>query len=275
MIRWRFGGLEHAAFHALLAGCRAASARARSVQRGYLPQICRRGGCGQGSRAAVRPVRVVAVRREVHRDERVRRASPRPVDLARRAGPVPAQRNLGAAPVLALSGDHPGVQPVLRHPALPDADRLPGLGVRLASGRLSADSHARRAVHRGEPAGAADPGRAAEAAGRHRPGGHRVQVRAVGVHLGSRGAGSRPVLGDAVGARGLGADRGDRGHHRVPVALAVAGRPLPGADHAGRGGDGEPLLVRRNRRRDPGGAGGADRETCAADTVREQTSVGS
>src|ERR1700677_638024 len=141
---------------------------------------------GHRSRASVRVVRAVAVRRVVHGDEPRRGGVPGPLAVARRADTAAAQRDQRAADLPALPGADPGLQLVLRHPALRAPGRLPGLALRTAPGRVPGDQEYRRPVHRGEPAHPADPGGAAPAATGHRAGRHRGAVRPVPLLLARR-----------------------------------------------------------------------------------------
>ena len=137
---------------------------------------------------------------------------------------------------------------VLRHPALPGPDRVPGLAVRLAPGPLPPPAdHAGRG-HRRVPAHPASPGRAAADAARHRARGHRRALPPVGLRHAGR-VRPRPAFRDAVGARRLGDPGGRHGDHHGPVGLALAGLAVPGRDHAGGGGHGQPLLDGRDRGR--------------------------
>src|SRR5579864_8283402 len=77
------------------------------------------GGAADRGGGAVRFVRVVAVRRVVHRDGLGRRAGPRTVDLAPGADAADAQRGVGPALLPAAFVAGAGVRLLLRHPALP------------------------------------------------------------------------------------------------------------------------------------------------------------
>ena len=160
-----------------------------------------------GSRHPAGPVRPVAAGRELQPGRPGRRAGPGPVDLARRTGRPPAQRDGDPARVPRPSAARPGAQPVLRVAALRGADRLPGLGIRPASPAVPAGPDHAGAVHRRRAADPVPAGRAAAHAPGRRHGGYRGALRPVGLRLGG-GIQRRPALGDALGARGLGAAGG-------------------------------------------------------------------